>query len=151
LITIGAASSSIVPSAGNATVLVESLICATSWLSCTFFFAATAAGNIERNGDDITDFQHLNVVTLLDNLARDLMTKDQTLRSGRTAAHHVLVGTANIRRDNFQDDAMRGVFAAERVGLALRHAQLRVFDRLDLDFTRFDVSNSTIGSHVYSP
>jgi hypothetical protein len=63
----------------------------------------------------------------------------------------VLIGPADVGRHNLQDDAVWGVFPAERIGFARGHLQLRVIDRFDFDFSRANVGNSTIARHTKSP
>jgi hypothetical protein len=65
--------------------------------------ATAAAGDVERHGADVTDIQKLNVTTLLDNLAGDFMTQHQTGRRRSASADHVLIRSANVRRNDLQD------------------------------------------------
>src|SRR5581483_2126764 len=116
-----------------------------------FAFAAIAAapaGDVERDGDQVADVQHLHVAALLDDFAGDLVSEDQSLRRRRPAANHVLVRTADVRRNHFQDDAVRSVLPAERVRFALGHLQLRVRYGLNLYLTGFDICYSTICWHT---
>jgi hypothetical protein len=62
--------------------------------------AATAASHIEGNRDEIPDAEVFDVTADLDDLAGDLMTQHHAGRRRGSAAHHVLVGTTNIRRDD---------------------------------------------------
>ena len=94
-------------------------------------------------------FEHLDVAALFDNLAGDLMTQDQALRSGGASADHVLIGPADVGGHDLQNDAVRGVFPAERVRLALGHLELGVRDGLNLHLARLDISNSTISCHYF--
>src|SRR6185295_7268435 len=110
--------------------------------------AAAPAGDVERNGNQVTDVQHFDVATLFDDLARDLMTEDQTLRGGCAAADHVLIRSADVGGHYFQNDAMRSVFPAERIRLALGHLELRVGDGLNFHHTWLDIGYSTIRCHT---
>ena len=68
--------------------------------------AAAAAGDVERNGDDIAHLHELDVAAHLDHLAGDLVSQHQSFRCGRAAPDHVLVGTADVRGDRLEDDAV---------------------------------------------
>jgi hypothetical protein len=59
--------------------------------------AATAASHIEGNRHEIADAEVFDVAADLDDLASDLMTQHHANRRRGSAAHHVLVGTTNIR------------------------------------------------------
>ena len=113
--------------------------------------AAASAGDVERNGDKVALLQEFDVNARLDHFARDFVTQDQTLRSGGAAAHHVLVGPADVGRDHFQNDAVGGVFAAERIGFTLGHSQFGIGDGLYFHLSRLDVRNATIRGHMNSP
>src|SRR5262249_24404387 len=108
---------------------------------------AAAACDVKRYGNDVADFQHLDVAAFFNYLTGDLMTQNQPLGSRRAAAHHVLVRTANIGSHDVQDHAMRSVLPSKGIRLALGHPQLGIGNRLNLDLTRLDVCNSTIACH----
>src|SRR6202012_2415204 len=113
-----------------------------------FAFAAIAAapaGDVEGHGDEIADFEHLDIAAFFDHFAGDLMTQDEALRGGGAAAHHVLVRSADVGGHHLENDAVGGVFAAERIGLTLGHSELGEGDGLNLHYSRFNVSDSTIG------
>src|SRR5262249_25026004 len=114
--------------------------------------AATSAGNVEGNGDDVALFQELDVVTHLDDFARDFVSENQTLGGRGAAAHHVLVRAADVGGDHAQDYAMRCVLAAERICFTLGHSQFGVGDGLNLHLSRLDVRNTAIRRcHKTSP
>src|ERR1035438_7351381 len=71
-----------------------------------FAVAAAPAGDVERHRNQVTDFDELHVAPGLDHFTRNLMPQNQSLRSGRAAAHHVLVAAANIGADDFENDAV---------------------------------------------
>ncbi len=68
--------------------------------------AASAAGHVERNRNQVADGQHLDVGPLLDHLSSNLMAKHHAGRRRRPAAHHMLVGTADIGRDDLENNAV---------------------------------------------
>ncbi|MNH32918.1 hypothetical protein D3C79_933920 [compost metagenome] len=70
------------------------------------------------------------------------MTKHEAGHSGGATTHHVLVGTANIRCDNFQDD---GVVQLTPIG----SAQHWIINVTNFDFTRAHIYNASIPAHVY--
>src|SRR5712671_233608 len=113
--------------------------------------AATAAGDVEGDRTQVADIQHFDIDTLFNNFSRDLVSENQSLWGRGAASNHVLIGPADVGRHNFQYDAVRGVFPAERIGLARGHLQLRVIDRFHFDFSRAYVGNSTIARHTKSP
>src|SRR5262249_26986964 len=61
---------------------------------------------------------------------------------------HMLVGPADVGSHNLQNHPVRRLFAAEWIGFAFGHSQLRIGDRRYLDCTRLDVGYSAIGCHV---
>src|SRR5438067_11147973 len=61
------------------------------------------------------------------------------MRSGGALTHHVLIAAANIRRDDFQNDAVVAFTRSQR--------QLGEVDRLNFDFPRTHVGEATIGWH----
>ncbi len=69
--------------------------------------AAAAARDVEGHRDDVADLDELDVGADLDDLAGDLVAEDQAGGGGRAAAHHVLVGAADVRRDRAQDRPVR--------------------------------------------
>ena len=73
----------------------------------------------------------LDVVALLDDLARDLVPQSLPDRSRRPSAHHVLVGAADVGGDDPEDDGVRG-FTVIPIALRnlFRDLELRVLDVL---------------------
>src|SRR5207248_8712982 len=57
---------------------------------------AAAAGNVERNRNQIADFDEFDVASGLDDFAGDLMAENQTLRRSRTPPDHVLIAPADV-------------------------------------------------------
>jgi hypothetical protein len=94
--------------------------------------AAPAAGNVERDRDEVTHVHPLHVAPLLDHLAGHLVAEHQPRRNRGPAAHHVLVAAADVGGDDLQDDAVRAL----PIGVARRNArprleyELRVVDGL---------------------
>ncbi|MNY59233.1 hypothetical protein D3C86_1956550 [compost metagenome] len=60
--------------------------------------AATATGDVEGYGDQITDLEILDVAAFFDDLASNFMAEHQSYLSGRSTSHHMLIGSANICR-----------------------------------------------------
>src|SRR6185437_3944799 len=98
----------------------------------------------KRDRNQISYVEKLNIFSLFDNFARDLMPKDQSFRGRRAPSNHVLIGPANIRAYNLQNDSMLDIFA-------LRILHLRVIDRLDLHFALSKINNTPVGCHCRSP
>src|SRR5690606_36979017 len=73
--------------------------------------AAAAAGDVERHGHQVAGLDELDAGTGVDHLAGDLATEDEARRGRGTAAHHVLVAAADVRRDRLEDRRV-GQFAA---------------------------------------
>ena len=107
------------------------------------FLAATAAaaGDVEGDGNQIADLQALDIAALLDHLTGDLVAQHQTDLRGSTAAHHVLVGAADIGGNDFQDDPVLDLLAA-------RVLHFRVVDLLYFDLARTEINHTTITRHV---
>ena len=82
---------------------------------------AAAAGDVERHGHEIADFQHLDIGALLDDFTGDFVSENESRRGGGPASDHMLVGATDVGGHDLQDHAMGGVLAAERVRLALWH------------------------------
>ena len=102
--------------------------------------AASSTGDVERHRDQIAQRDHLDIRTLLDHLARDLVPEHHACRSSCAAAHHVLIGSADIGRNDLQDHAM--------IDLAtLRVLELGIGDVLNLDFAWLGVDDATIFAH----
>src|SRR5215212_4467931 len=61
---------------------------------------AAPAGDVERHRADVADVYELDVVALLDDLARDLVSERLSGRSRRPSPDHMLVGAADVGRDD---------------------------------------------------
>ncbi len=104
--------------------------------------AATAAGHVERHGNDVANLQHLDVDALLDDFAGDFVTKNEARHCRGAAAHHVLVGAADIGGNNLENDAVLDP-------AAIRRLKLRVVDVADLDLTRPHVDDASVPAHIH--
>eukprot|EP01052_Picozoa_sp_SAG31_P035475 SAG31_NODE_4286_length_3378_cov_6.692894_1_plen_513_part_00 len=68
---------------------------------------AAAARDVERDGADVADVEELAVVAELHDLAGDLVPEDHVATRERGAtADHVLVGAADVGRDDLEDRAV---------------------------------------------
>src|SRR6202011_4982376 len=107
---------------------------------------AAAACDVERNRYEVADIEILDVAALLDHFAGDLVSEHHAGRRCRATADHVLVGAANIRRDDLEDDAV-----VDR--LSRRIAESRKVDLLNFDAAGFEIDHATIGigRHLQSP
>ncbi len=76
----------------------------------------------------------------LDHFAGDLVAEDQPRRRGRAAADHVLVGAADVGRDDLEDRRVVNPFA-------LGIGQFGVLDFVHLDLARPQINDSTILCH----
>lgn len=85
-----------------------------------------AAGDIERNRDDVTHLDALNMRANLDHLARILMTQLHFRGSRKAAVIDVQVAAAAIGRNYFQD---HGMFDLSAFGILKR----RIFSVLYLE------------------
>ena len=104
--------------------------------------AAAAAGDVERHRDQITDLQVLHVTALLDHLTGDLVAQHQADLSGGTAAHHVLVGAADIGGNHTQNDPVFDLATA-------RVLHFRIVDFLHFDLASAEIDDATITRHTY--
>jgi hypothetical protein len=62
----------------------------------------------------------------------------------------MLVGPADVGGYYFENHSVRGIFAAEGIGLALGHSKLGVGYRLYFDDARTNIGNTPISSHKSS-
>ena len=97
-------------------------------------------------GHEITDLEILDVTALLDHFAGNLVAEHHAGRRRRATADHVLVGTADIRGYDLENDAV-----VDR--LSGRIAKARKIDLLNFDAAGFEVNHATIGirRHMQSP
>ena len=103
---------------------------------------AAAAGNVERHGAEIADFDELHVAPRFDHFAGDFMAENQAMRRGRAPAHHVLIASADIRGNDLQNHAV--------LAFAISEGQLGKVDALNLDLARAHVCQTTIACHYVS-
>src|SRR5882757_6189451 len=101
---------------------------------------ATAACDVERNRYEVADLKILDVTAFLDHFAGDLVSEHHAGRRRRAAADHVLVGTADLRRYDLENDAV-----IDRLSCWI--AEGRKVDFLNFDAAGFEVNHATIGSH----
>src|SRR5579859_1846235 len=71
-----------------------------------FAIAAAPTGDVERNRNQVTDFDELHVAAGLDHFAGNLVPQNQTFRGGSATAHHVLVAAANVCANDLENDAV---------------------------------------------
>src|SRR6201999_2319140 len=102
--------------------------------------ATSSTNDVERHGDEIAQRDHLDIRALLYHLARDLVPEHHACRGSRAAADHVLIRSADIRRNHLQDHAVLDLAAA-------RVFELGIGDILDLDFSWLGVDDTTIFAH----
>jgi len=129
-VTIGAAGTGRVDGQAHAGVLL-------------FARAAAAAGNVEGHRDQVADFQVFDIAALLDHFAGDLMTEHQPGLGGGAAAHHVLVGAADIGGDHAQDDAVLDLPATGVLHFG-------IVDFLYFDFAVAEIHDTTITRHAFT-
>src|ERR1700730_12857507 len=110
------------------------------------FTASTAAstGHIKWNGYQVADVEKQHIPALLDDFAQDLVSKYYSFGCGRTAAHHMLVRSANVGRHHLQDDAVFNV-------LTLGILEDGVVDVVDCHLARTLVYYASIIRHGFLP
>ena len=99
---------------------------------------AAAAGDVERHRDQISELQVLDVRAALDNFTGDLVPQHHAGRGAGPAAHHVLVGPADIGGEYLEDHAM-GYLAARWC------FEFRFGNGFDGDPARTFVNDTSIG------
>src|SRR5215211_1674288 len=114
---------------------------------------AAAAGDFERDRAEIALLYKLDVVAELDHLAGNLVAQCLPLRRRRPAPDHMLVGTADVGRDDPQDHAVwsRGAPVPHVVRYVLRDLELRVADVLYRDLVWSLVNYASIIRHRVAP
>src|ERR1700737_3127375 len=90
--------------------------------------AAASTRDVEGNRNNVADLEIFDVLTELDDFTGDLVTEHHADGSGGAATNHVLIGTADIGGNDFQDDAVLNRFAR-------RVLELGVINGLDLYFS----------------
>ena len=115
--------------------------------------AATAARDVEGHRAEIALLDELDARAALDHLARDLVSEDQPLgRSGPTP-HHVLVGAADVRRNDLEDRPVRQL-ATDIRGVdpgPVLELEAGEVDVVDLDLAGPHVRDSSVVSHESLP
>ena len=86
--------------------------------------AATAAGDVEGDRDQVALGEELDVGADLEDLAGHLVAHDHALGDWEGPAVDVQVGTADVGGDDLEDDSVRGA-------PAVRHLELREVEGLD--------------------
>ncbi len=104
--------------------------------------AAAAAGDVERHGDDVADFEHLDIDAFFNDFAGDFMTENEAWHRRGAAAHHVLVGAADIGGNHLENDTVLDA-------AAIRRLKLRVVDVADFDLTRPHVDDASVPAHIH--
>src|SRR6185503_2093891 len=113
---------------------------------------AAAAGDVERDGAEVALLDELDPGPGLDDLAGDLVAEDQPVGRGGAATDHVLVGAADVRRDDLEDRRV-GQLPADVVRVdarAVLHLEAREVDVLHLDLAGAHVCDATVLGHVTS-
>src|SRR5690606_2887813 len=100
-----------------------------------------AASYVERHRNDVALFKELDVAAGFEDIAGDLVPQYQAGRSGGAAGHHVLVGAADVGGENFEDDAVVGLFTG---GID----QFWKRDGLHFDLAGFDISYTSVCCHI---
>src|SRR5450830_687453 len=108
-----------------------------------FAGAAAAARHVERHRDQVADFQVLDVAALLDHFTGDLVTEHQAGLGSGAAAHHVLVGAADVGGDHAQDDAVFNLPAT-------RVLHFGIVDFLYFDLAVAEIHDTTITRHAFT-
>src|SRR5918993_5015469 len=67
-----------------------------------------SAGDVEGYRAEVADVYELYVVALLDDLARDLVPQRLPDRGRRPSADHMLIGAADVGRENLEYHGVRG-------------------------------------------
>ena len=105
--------------------------------------ATASARHIERHRDHVADLNEFNIAPFFNYLARDFVTENQAGRSCRATTHHMLIAATDIRRHDFEDDA---VFS---LALFVRVDQFRIRNALDFDFAWPQISHAAIRCHCF--
>src|SRR5215217_3568103 len=114
---------------------------------------AAPAGDVERDGAEVALLYKLDVVADLDHLAGNLVPQCLPLWRRRPAPDHVLIGTADVGRDDPQDHAVRsrGAPVPHVVCYVLGDLELRVADVLYRDLAWSLVNYASIFRHRVAP
>ena len=71
-----------------------------------FTHAAAPTRDIKGDGDQIADFDKLDIAACLDHFAGDLVAQRLALWRGGSASHHMLIAAADIGCHDLEDDAV---------------------------------------------
>src|SRR5205085_1954362 len=88
----------------------------------------------------VADVDEFHILALFDYFSGNLVPENQTFWGSCPAAHHVLVRTADVGRHDLQNYPMLDVLT---VGVL----HLRIVDRLNFYFARFQVNHTSIAWH----
>jgi hypothetical protein len=89
---------------------------------------------------EIPNLNELYIGADFDDLAGNLVPKNESRGSGGAASDHMLVAAADVRHDDLQNHAVLGFFAT-------RIHQFGIVDIANLDLAGLDVNNTTIAWH----
>jgi len=103
--------------------------------------SAAAAGDVERDRNDVAFFDVFDIAAGFDHLAGDFVAEDKAGRRGGSATDHVLVGTADIGGDDFEDNPVFDLFAGGGTH------QLGEVDAFNFNNAGLDVSQASIRCH----
>jgi hypothetical protein len=107
-----------------------------------------SAGDVEGYRAEVADVYELDVVTLLDDLAGDLVPQRLPDRGRRPAPNHVLIGAADVGRDNLEYHGVRSLFGhPHRARDLFGDLELRILDVLDLYLPWSLVDHYPVVSH----
>src|ERR1700733_6573533 len=104
--------------------------------------ATAAAGDVEGDGDKVAHAEVFDVGAGLDNFAGNLVSENHAGGCGGAATDHVLVGAADICRDDLQDDAVVDLFS----GGILQFGEV---NGLDFYFVLSEKNYSSVFSHFF--
>jgi hypothetical protein len=118
-----------------------------------FAHATTTTGNVKRNRANIANTDELHIAPDFYDFPGYLMTKHETPRRCRPASNHVLIGTADIRGYDFEDDPMRA-FSPDIPGMdtrAVAQFELGKVDTENVNAAGLLISHSSITRWHRSP
>ncbi len=112
---------------------------------------APPAGDVEGHRAEVADLDCFHIAADFDDFAGDFVAEDEAFGGGGAAAHHVLVATADIGRDDFEDDAVRAL-ASHAGGIdarAVSQGEGREVDIDDLHFSGSGVDDCSVLGHRF--
>jgi hypothetical protein len=112
------------------------------------FLAVTAAAtrDVERYRAEVAELDELHVGSGFDDLPQYLVAEHEARGRRRAAAHHVLIASTYVRRDDFQNHAVVA-FASDVRWIHPRpvlELEFRIGDVVDLDLARLDVGHCPV-------